>query len=441
MGVVNTITAGSPMNPFTHPILRTTVLTVCVSIMPQLFFKNGFLLAYFLELGLNSADVLILLSLPSLIMLILLVPFAYYADLYGKKRIGQMGIFLTITGFGLITAAGLFDTQVAARYITSGILLFSIGLSALFSGWFALLTPLIPKEIRGRFFGTMRVSWQIFAICCSFILTYILEKSSDITTYQAILIFFTSLLVLQFRLYTSIPEKHKKPASRQPLLSIIGSISDLPGYMPFCAYCFLLMLATGAWPATLGLLEKNVLAFSDDAIVHMGTMLFAGAMLGFFLGGRSVDRYGTKNVFLMVHFLYFVLLSLVLFRDAVPASHLVYYSIITFGLGAVQAGSTIAITSEMISLAPPENTSVVTSLCMSLQWGGAALSGLLSGKLIQYGILAETWQLNGLTMSRYDSLILFYAVLVLVFTTALGLIPSVVKRRRGFRDGDSAKTV
>ena len=40
------------MNPITHPILRTTVLTVCAGVMPQLFFKNGFLLAYFLDLGL-----------------------------------------------------------------------------------------------------------------------------------------------------------------------------------------------------------------------------------------------------------------------------------------------------------------------------------------------------------------------------------------------------
>ncbi|HCY84474.1 MAG TPA: hypothetical protein DHV36_05000, partial [Desulfobacteraceae bacterium] len=409
------------MNPFTNPILRTTVLTVCVSIMPQLFFKNGFLLSYFLELGLKSADVLILLSLPSLILLILLVPFAYCADLYGKKRIGQMGIFLSISGFGLITAAGMFDTGVAVRYITSGILLFSIGLAALFSGWFALLTPLIPKDIRGRFFGTLRVSWQIFAICCSFILTYILEKRSDISTYQVILIFFTTLLVLQFRLYSSIPERHTRPASRKSLGSILGSISDLPGYMPFCAYCFLLMLATGAWPATLGLLEKHVLNFSDDNIVHMGTMLFLGAMAGFYMGGRLVDRYGTKIVFLTVHGLYFLFLCLALFRGISPVSMTIYFSLVTFGLGAAQAASSIAMTSEMIALAPADNTSVITSICMALQWGGAAISGVIAGKLIEYGILAENWSLWGLSMSRYDSLVLFSAAMVFVFVITLGL--------------------
>ena len=425
-----------------NTILKTTILTVCAGIMPQLFLKNGFLLSYFISMGFESSDVLILLSLPALTLLLLSVPFAYFADRYGKKRIGRLGIYLTIAGYALITAAGFWTGEAASRCIISGILLFGVGLAGMFSGWFALLSPLIPAQSRGRFFGTLRLTWQIFAIGCSMALTYILGRNDATGVYQILLGIFTILLAIQLIPYSRIPEKIQTAKTpKKSLPEILGDVGSLPGYLPFCAYCFLLFLATGAWPATLGLLEKNVLAFSDDAIVHMGTMLFAGSMLGFFLGGRSVDRYGTKNVFLMVHFLYFVLLSLVLFRNAFPASHLVYYSIITFGLGAVQAGSTIAITSEMISLAPPENTSVVTSLCMSLQWGGAALSGLLSGKLIQYGILAETWQLNDLTMSRYDSLILFYAVLVLVFTTALGLIPSVVKRRRGFRDGDSAKTV
>lgn len=53
------------MNLFKHKILMTIVLSVCASIMPQLFFKNGFLLAYLLKMGFQSSDVLILLSLPS----------------------------------------------------------------------------------------------------------------------------------------------------------------------------------------------------------------------------------------------------------------------------------------------------------------------------------------------------------------------------------------
>lgn len=418
------------INPFKDNIMRTIVLAVCASIMPQLFFKNGFLLAYFLKMGLKSSDVLILLSLPSVFLFFLSVLFAYYADQYGKKRIGISGIILTITGFSFIILAGFFDLQAAIKCIVCGIILFSIGITALLSGWFSLLSPLIPESVRGSFFGTMRVSWQIFAIGCSFVITHILERSTAVSTYQLILAFFTCLLIVQIILYSRIPEMEKSRKGAQSIRQILATIPDVPGYMPFCAYCFLLMLATGAWPATLGLLEKNVLSFSDDTIVHMGTMLFLGAMVGFYTGGKLVDRFGTKMVFLVVHFSYVLFLFLVILRGLVPFSQAAYFSFITFGLGLIQAASSIALTSEMVALAPAKNRSVIIASCMSLQWGGAAVSGVVSGKLIEYGVLSDTWLFKGLTLTRYDTLILFNAVMVFVFIVTLGLIPSVVKTKK-----------
>ena len=421
--------------------MMTIVLSVCASIMPQLFFKNGFLLSYFLKMGLKSSDVLILLSLPSVILFFLSVPFAYYADRYGKKKIGISGIILTISGFSFIISAGFFDTQTSTKFIVYGIILFSIGVSALLSGWFALLSPLIPETIRGSFFGAMRVSWQIFAIGCSFILTFILERSTSLGTYQLILTFFTCLLILQIFLYSKVPEIEKNSFGRKSLPEIVASIPEVPGYMPFCAYCFLLMLATGAWPVTMGLLEKNVLHFSDDTIVHMGTMLFLGAMVGFYTGGKLVDKFGTKMVFLVVHFLYVLFLFLVILRGMIPIPLVSYFSFLTFGLGLIQASSSIAITSEMMALAPAKNKSVIISLCMSLQWGGAAISGVISGKLIEYGLLNKTWIFKGLTLSNYDTLILFNSVMVFVFIVTLGLIPSVVKTKKVQWVPHSSKTL
>lgn len=421
--------------------MMTIVLSVCTSIMPQLFFKNGFLLSYFLKMGLKSSNVLILLSLPSVILFFFSVPFAYYADRYGKKKIGISGIILTISGFSFIILAGFFDTQTAIQFIVCGIILFSIGVSALLSGWFALLSPLIPEAIRGTFFGTMRVSWQIFAIGCSFILTFILERSTSLGTYQLILTFFTCLLILQIFLYLKIPEIEKSSFERKSLSQIFASIPEIPGYMPFCAYCFLLMLATGAWPVTMGLLEKNVLHFSDDNIVHMGTMLFLGSMVGFYIGGKLVDKIGTKMVFLVVHFLYVLFLFLVILRGLIPILLLSYFSLLTCGLGLIQASSSIAITSEMMALAPAKNKSVIISICMSLQWGGAAISGVISGKLIEYDILNKTWIFRGLTLSNYDTLILLNSVMVFVFIVTLGLIPSVVKTKKVQWVPHSSKTL
>jgi len=374
-------------------------------------------------------------------MFLLSVPFAYYADRYGKKKIGISGIILTVSGFFFIILAGFFDEQTSIKFIVCGIALFSIGLSALLSGWFALLSPLIPEAIRGSFFGTLRVSWQIFAIGCSFILTFILKKNASLGAYQLILAFFTCLLILQIVLYSKIPEIEKSEPQKKSIRKIAAAILEVPGYMPFCAYCFLLMLATGAWPVTMGLLEKNVLHFSDDTIVHMGTMLFLGSMVGFYTGGKMVDKFGTKMVFLVVHFSYFLFLFLAILRDLTPIPLVYYFSFLTFSLGLVQACSSIALTSEMMVLAPAKNKSVIISLCISLQVGGAAVSGVISGKLIEYGILTKTWAFKGLTLSNYDTLILFSSVMVFVFIVTLGLIPSVVKTKKVQWVPHSSKTL
>ena len=201
------------------------------------------------------------------------------------------------------------------------------------------------------------------------------------------------------------------------------------------------MLATGPWPVTMGLLEKNVLLFPDDTIVHMGTMLFLGSMVGFYTGGKLVDRFGTKIVFLVVHFSYFLFLFLVILRGLVPVSPVFYFSCLTFGLGLIQSASSIALTSEMVALAPAKNKSVIISICMSLQWGGAAISGVISGKLIEYGILSQTWVFKGLTLSHYDTLILFSSVMVFVLIVTLGLIPSVVKTTKAQWVPHSSKTL
>lgn len=410
--------------------MRLIAVVVCAGIMPQLFFKNGFLLSFLLKIGFKSSDVLILLSLPSLIMFILSVPFAFYADKYGKKKIGILGMILTCLGFILITLAGYFNQHTAFLMIILGIITFSVGFSGVLAGWFALLSPLVPESIRGSFFGNLRVTWQIFAIACSFIITFILELNASLTMYQLMLAFFTVLLVIQIFLYLKIPEIEKSDPDETSIAHILSSILIVPGYLPFCAYCFLLMLATGAWPVTLGLLEKNVLLFSDDTIVHMGTLLFIGSLVGFYIGGKMVDKFGTKLVFLVVHFSYFTFLLIVAFRDLVPVSMPVYFSFITFNLGLTQAASSIALTSEMMALAPRENKSVMFSICSSLQFGGAAISGVISGKIIEYGVLSKNWTMMNLKLSNYDTLLLFSAILVFVFIITLGLIPSVVKTRK-----------
>ena len=97
--------------------------------------------------------------------------------------------------------------------------------------------------------------------------------------------------------YLQIPELEKDIEKKESFRTAFLKVLNIPGYLPFCAYCFLLTLFTGACPQIFNLIEKDVLLWSKVEIVFIGNLLVAGALIGFFLGGRMIDRFGTKYVF------------------------------------------------------------------------------------------------------------------------------------------------
>ena len=64
--------------------------------------------------------------------------------------------------------AGWFQRRVLeTQFFSGGSGFFGIGTAMPFSNWFALLHPLIPQQIRGRFFGRLRLTWQGFGFLFS----------------------------------------------------------------------------------------------------------------------------------------------------------------------------------------------------------------------------------------------------------------------------------
>ena len=171
-----------------------------------------------------------------------------------------------------------------------------------FSNWFALLHPLIPQQIRGRFFGRLRLTWQGFGFLFSLLVFYLLEQNPGLEVYHWVLGFLVLFLMVRIPIFWSIPEVEKSSPSKESFFQALMKVLRIPGYLPFCAYCFLLMLFTGACPMIFSLLEKDVLGFSDDQIVLIGNLMALGGMLRFVLGRRMVDRFGTNVCFSMLPF-------------------------------------------------------------------------------------------------------------------------------------------
>jgi len=408
--------------------MRMIVLTASLGGLSYLSINNGLLLAYFSYLNVPSATILLLLALMPLAQFVFMLPFSFLADILGKKIIGNIGLISSFFGFVLIIFASVLPDIFHIWIIGLGMVLFGIGTAMTLGNWFALLHPIIPEKIRGRFFGRLRLTWQSIGIVLTLFFIYILDQFPSLGMYQAVLAIISILMAFRIMFYQKIPELDKPAPPKQSFLKTLMNVISIPDYISFCSYCFLLTFFTAACPQIFNLIEKDVLNFSKTEIVFIGNLLIVGALVGFVLGGRMVDKLGTKYVFMFCHFGFGAILILFLLRSLFPGKTIVFVGVLTLLFGLVQAASGLAMTSETLVLIPKENKSLATGLWFTLYTGGTGLSGITSSKALELNLINPEWELFGMPMSNYDGLLLMFGTMVLLMTVTLGLIPSVIKK-------------
>lgn len=409
-----------------HTGMRNAIRTQAFGVMGQICFRSGLLLLYLKVLDFSSPAVITCLSLPFLIAGVMTIPGAYIADLYGRKNIGYSGQTLQLTGFILLALTGFAGSQTVIYFCAvSGVALFSIGDALMGSSWFGLMKPVVPANMRGRFWARLRFCWQTLGLIFSGTCAAFLDKDSSVRVFQFIFSLVALSHFIRIFFYRRIPEE-EQPVRKGGFFVTVVHILRSPGYASFCCYIFLLYLTVHGAPAIFALIEKEVIAFGDNQVVWLGNFLMTGNVLGFLFVGRIVDRFGTRVIFLICHLTFGLVMAFFLFRAHVPVNMFAYISILSLLFGAAVSSSSVAVTTEMMSLAPEENQALGTSICITLLKTGMGLSGLIGATALYLGILAEKWTFLGQELSRYDTILLISAFAVVVLTVTLGLVPSVL---------------
>jgi len=382
------------------------------------------------------------LAAPAVALLCLNTPFAGLADRYGKRLMGVIGTTGQAFGFTILALAGFVPREWAEGAILSGLVVFTVGLALQNCGWFALLRPVVPTHYRGRYFGKLRFLWMLVAIFFFTLTSFVLLHSDralawigwEVNERNALRLYqllFGAIAVSMFTriiFYARIPELEPPTAERTPFWRAVLECLRREGFLGYCAYLFLLVLAVGSGLALFGLIEKKVLHFTDGQVVFVGTMTMIGGVFGFLAGGKATDRFGTKVVFCTCHFGYGVLMFLFLFRAATPLATIGVVGGLHLLFGFTWAASSIAITTELLGLLPTGNQSLAASLIETFLRGGEALSGALCAWVLKIQLLREEWSLWGQSLSQYDGLLLGYGLLVIVAVVTLGLVPSVLHK-------------
>jgi MFS family permease len=406
--------------------MRRVIYAQCFGSLAAIMFSNGVMLTYLAALGFGSAMILSVLALPQLMAMVARVPAAYLADRFGKKRLGVIGHGGTIGGYILIASAVVFPESHRVVVVLIGILLYGLGNAGIGAGWFALLYPIVPAEMRGRFFGKLRVSWQAATLCLTFLISVVIGRWSGLGVIGGMMLGVAVLQLGRLLVYLRIPEIEKASQSQQSFLEALKSVIAAPDLLPFSCYVFLTSLVLGASASLIALMGKDILGFSEQTIVLMGALLLGGSMCGHYLGGKLVDHFGTRVVFLLGHYVSGVVLALILLRHWVPLPALVYMGAITVCIGGLASVRGIAATSEQFALMPKDNKSMASSFMTTMQLGAMSLSSIIASRIIDAGVLAESWSLWGKEMCIYDTLLGGAALAVMLVSVTLGLVPSVV---------------
>ncbi len=416
--------------------MRASILQSCFFALAFLLFSNGFFILYFTALGLSRESTLLFLATPNLLAALLILPSAWLADRYGKKRVAWAKFPLSVGGFLALCGAAFLPHPWRGVAICGGVVAYAVASAVYNAVWFALLSPIVPEEARGRFFGRLRVSWQITGLAFGGVCSLLLRNDTPLWIFQTCLLSATVGLVLRHVFFRRIPEVEKPDRRHGSLLEGLARVLQARDYLPFCCYVFLLTLFTAASPSVFGLIEKKVLLLGDRQVIWLGNLTMIGSVLGYIAGGRAVDRYGTKIVFLCCHLAYGAVLALYLLRSGIPGLTVPVIGALHLCYGFVLACSSVSISSEMLALIPSEGKSMATSLCVSLTMGGSALAGVLSAGALRLGMLSENWRVFGLSMSAYDTILAACSVMVVLLVVALGLVPSVVRKSEWFHKAE-----
>jgi len=410
--------------------LRCIVWTQCLGIVAVATIVNGTLLLYLTAIGISAVRTMIYLVISPLTNAVLLLPAAYLADRYGKKRIGQLGVTIGIFGWTLISA-GAFGGHLSEGLIVFGIVLASVCSSMTGAGWFSLLSPIIPAETRGRFLGRLRLIFSFVSLILSAIFAWILSLDSGVIIYQGIYAVATLAFIARWFTFRLIPELEPpaietRSASFRKVLIEVVQLKSLAG---FCSYIFLLGMFTAGAAALFAMTEKRVLDFSDTWIILLSNVNLVGGMLGMFLGGRMVDGHGTRLVFAGCHMLLALTLFAFLLRVFSGPSFLPFYlGGLHFLLGGALGAIGIAMTTELLGILPKKNKSVAASMFVIFQTSGVALSGLIPAWILKADILRTSWKLGGHELSPFDAILLGYGLMTLVLVATLGLVPSMLRK-------------
>lgn len=409
--------------------MKNAILSACFGAVAQIMVADSSVII--LYAGMLQASRFVSLCTTSLQLLSLClfyIPIAYWMSKFGRKK----PVMLSFAIGGLVLGSIIFAPYAGnykSHILIGGLGLFSICMAVATVGWFPILRDIVPDDQRGRFFGRMRISWQLVSVVFLTISALVVRKWGNIETFQ-IIIFICSVGLLGRAWFTAkLPAHHPKGRKLSMYATVLEVLSSNQ-LMGYGTYLFWLYLFAGATIPVAIVMCKLYLHISGSFLIALSSCYMVGCIIGFYIGGKVVDRHSTRPVFMLAHFSFSVLnlLFLTIHHDSIFSRGMLIFICVFYGI--TFACASIAVSSKAFAVVPADYPDVGLAVCLGLYCAGFGLSRFLAGWVLDSGMLADQWYFFGLEMTPYHTLFLIYAVGVLITSFLLTMIPALIVPRR-----------
>ncbi|MFP4026779.1 MAG: MFS transporter [Candidatus Brocadiia bacterium] len=273
--------------------------------------------------------------------------------------------------------------------------------------WWPLLHDVVPEQQRGEFFGILRTIWQLVLFCAVLAAGLFLGADPPLWKFQVVLITAIALMVCRNFFVARIPERQNYSAEVEKVhwkVSLKQIFNNRPA-MLFFAYFAIFTFFVNFFHLPVVLYMNNRLNFS----VSNNTMIFGfkilGMVLALFLVGRTVDKIGTKRVFVASHLLSCIVAFAIIVIGIAGGSHTKPLMIAILVLsGTTVASAGLAATAQVFHLAPVGGRALFMNSFAVCLMAGYSLAPTTAGLIIDLAPDGWALQLWNYEFSIYETL-------------------------------------
>ncbi|MCB0176113.1 MAG: MFS transporter [Anaerolineae bacterium] len=396
-----------------------------------LTFSGTVFILFLNELGLDAAQIGVMLSLVPLVGIV--APFmAPWVGRYGYKRtfITFWGIRNFVFALMLLTPLILaqFGEQKVFFWVAGIIIVFALCRAIAETGSYPWRKEAIPDAIRGKFIALNSMSTTVAGILVTVGASYVIDVGVGLSRFMTLMTTGIVIGLISVWVYAQVPGGAKKPSTAKTTSHVQGMKQSLRdgNFVRFLISLGLITMGATAVIAFVPLFMTEQVGLSDGNVVLLSVGTYLGALVSSYWWGWVADRYGSQPI---MQFSIIILLLLppswlLIPRHSSASLPIAFFIAFVAGIGTL-AWQISWVRYLFVNVMPPDNSSPYSAVYYA--WFGliSGLGPLLVGQLLSL----SSWLEVDLGLLQIDPYTPVFGLSIVLLLAGLGTISGL--RRDG----------